>query len=206
MEHLKYFFVEIQVIHRRWILTAAHCLDGMIRAEVYLGAINRFGDGSEGSFIRMINVTRPESIIVHPDYDAAIFANDIGLLELPEDAPLDHQLIGTLPFPEGSDADRNLVDEEGTVAGFGVYSFSLNQNLISFAYLITASGVISDDFPVASQILYYVRLPIAANQVCAFFYGSELVTDRNICLNSLLGASACQGLVEGYGDGLRINF
>lgn len=86
---------------------------------MFFGAINRYGDGREGAFIRQIDVTNPDSIIPHPDFDALIFANDIGLIELPEDAPVDHPLVRPLPLPRGPDANRNLVGENGTVAGFG---------------------------------------------------------------------------------------
>lgn len=45
--------------------------------------------------------------------------NDIGLVELPEDAPIEHNYIGLIPIPRGSDVTRNWVGAQGTASGFG---------------------------------------------------------------------------------------
>lgn len=109
----------LQIIHERWILTAAHCLDGIVRIEVFLGAINRYTDGRPGSPVEFHIVTNRRSIIMHPGYNTNTNANDIALVELPRDAQTTHNYIATIRLPTGADLTRNLVTEVGTVSGFG---------------------------------------------------------------------------------------
>jgi hypothetical protein len=107
-------------------LTAAHCVDSIVRVEVYLGAISRV-DGV-GAFIKAINVTDRASIIPHPRYNEILISDDIGLVRLPEDAPIVQNVTGLVLLPQGLDATRNLVGLTGTVSGFG----ELNKNSSNF--------------------------------------------------------------------------
>lgn len=109
----------LQIINKRWILTAAHCVEEIKRVEVFLGAINRFADGRLGSYLKYLVVTNRNSIIKHQDYDTVTLANDIGLVELPQDAPVGQSSIDLIPLPRGADAVRSLVGMTGTVSGFG---------------------------------------------------------------------------------------
>lgn len=99
-------------------MTAGHCLYQIVKVEVYFGAINRSVEGT-GSYVRFMAVTNKRSIIVHENYDDERILNDIGLVELPQDAPVDHMYVGLLPLPTGADRTRSLVDVEATVSGFG---------------------------------------------------------------------------------------
>lgn len=114
-------FSIFQIIHSKWILTAAHCINTIVKAEVYLGAINRYANGSLGSFIKSIIVTNKRSFIFHPQYNTNTRWNDIGLLELPEDAPIGGY-INLASIPKGSDRTRDLVGLQGTVSGYGEVS------------------------------------------------------------------------------------
>lgn len=111
---LKWF----QIIHRKWILTAAHCLQSRVKIEVYLGAINLYSSGA-GSYIQAIVVTNKRSIIQHEAYSESGFRNDIGLVELPVEAPTEHSYIGIISLPTGSDLTRNFDRVLATVSGFG---------------------------------------------------------------------------------------
>lgn len=90
-----------------------------MKVEVFLGAINRYGDGSQGSFIKAFVVTNRRSLIVHENYNSILIRNDIALLELPEDAPIDNNFIATLSLPSGTDLTSGFVGVEATIAGFG---------------------------------------------------------------------------------------
>lgn len=86
---------------------------------MFLGAINRSPDVQIGSYIRAIMVTRSRSIIAHPSYDASNIINDVGLVELPEEAPIENSYIGIVSLPKGSQITQRLVGLPGTVAGYG---------------------------------------------------------------------------------------
>lgn len=130
-----------QIIHSRWILTASHCLENIVRVEVYIGAINRFKSGV-GAYIKAINITESRSIILHPKYNPQLFANDIGLLKLPEEVPNNNVYVRTLALPRGVDATMNLVGRQGIVAGFGEAKFIAQ----SFFAIISASFSTKGDF------------------------------------------------------------
>lgn len=107
-----------QIIHKRWILTAGHCVDDIVKVEVFLGAITRYTN-QVGSSIKTITVTRNRSIIPHPNYDPNFTANDVGLVELPEEVPIENIFIGLIALPQGLDLTRSLVGVRGVVSGFG---------------------------------------------------------------------------------------
>ena len=86
--------------------------------KVHFGAINRSVNGT-GSFIKFMAVTNMHSIIYHENYNDRSLINDIALLELPEDAPIQNTYAGVVDIPTGSDIERDLVGVQGTVSGFG---------------------------------------------------------------------------------------
>lgn len=92
----------------------------MVKVEVFFGAITRI-EGQTGSFVKKLTVTRRGSIITHPNYLDSGTANDVGLLELPEDAPVGNgePRAGVIPLPQGADAANSFENEMGTVSGFG---------------------------------------------------------------------------------------
>jgi secreted trypsin-like serine protease len=66
------------IVDREWILTAAHCVDGMTAADftVRLGLHRRSApDGN-------LQTRTVRRIVQHPDYDGSTIQNDVALLEL----------------------------------------------------------------------------------------------------------------------------
>jgi hypothetical protein len=88
---------------------------------VYFGAITRY-QNVPGSHIKKITVTRARSIIAHPRYDTKYKSDDVALLELPEDAPIENSYVGLINLPKGSDRTRVLSGLQGTLSGFGEIS------------------------------------------------------------------------------------
>lgn len=145
----------------------------MVKVEVHFGGITR-SENQVGSFVRIMTVTRRGSIIFHPNYLANGTRNDIGLVELPADAPIGGN-VGIISLPRGTDAERTFENVMGTVSGFGRFS---------------------DFIGSVSTVLNYITQRIVSNVVCSNTFGSVAVTDSNICQESLNGQSSCGGLVK----------
>jgi hypothetical protein len=93
------------VVARRWVLTAAHCVEGGVD-----GAVFAFGHTVDAPS-RVIDVTGGRA---HPQYDGERIVNDIALVRLASDAPVEPlPMVSSLDGTEGADL---------TFVGFGVTS------------------------------------------------------------------------------------
>lgn len=91
------------IIHAKWILTAAHCVDGFSPTGIV--------SISHGFSAAVSN------IIIHENYaDPIIFSNDIALLELDTEIEFT-DVISPLCYPSTQAAEGDIV----TVTGFGKY-------------------------------------------------------------------------------------
>lgn len=97
----------------RYILTAAHCVEGQTTQdfEVIAGINNLNHEATEG-----VRLT-PQQIYIHPEYDSSVLANDIAIIELPRVLAADEATPVTIAdsttrtnTPDGTDM---------TVAGWG---------------------------------------------------------------------------------------
>lgn len=72
--------------------------------------------------MKKMTVTRRGSIISHPGYSDNSTLNDVGLIELPEDAPTESSVVGIIPLPQAAEATNTYENVMATVSGFGDYS------------------------------------------------------------------------------------
>ncbi len=131
------------LIHPLWVLTAGHCITGEVSGlsyeygtadlVVYAGAIGL--DAPTGRY------TPIQRIIVHPDYDGQIGANDLALIQLA--SPLEG---ATMPIY----AAQPAVGTTATVVGWG-------------ATRISVANKMPGDYP---RTLQQVSVPIVPNEVC----------------------------------------
>jgi secreted trypsin-like serine protease len=109
------------LIRKQWILTAAHCVDGIAPGDldVYVGAtmLPTGGSGTGSQAGKRLHVDR---IIVHDAYNASTQDNDIALLKLNEPAP--DTLRTTEVATAELDKQYNEVGAPVAVIGWGATS------------------------------------------------------------------------------------
>lgn len=83
------------LIEKNWVLTAAHCLFEVDELSAHLGAWKVRGWGETG---RKVYLARKDHFHIHPDYDKPTIQNDIALIKLPKEAPI-NEFIQTVYWP-----------------------------------------------------------------------------------------------------------
>ncbi|XP_055910849.1 uncharacterized protein LOC129945214 [Eupeodes corollae] len=155
------------LISDEYILTAAHCVDAVRRALIFLGAHeirNRDEDGQ-----KRIEVTK-RNFLIHPEWNARRLRNDIALVKLPEPITFTER-IQPIALPRRSYEYKDFSEKLAIASGWGRY----------------APGVHA-----ISNTLRYVRLRIIDVETCSrsfpFTYQST-----NICTSGMNGKSTCHG-------------
>jgi secreted trypsin-like serine protease len=152
------------LIDQRWVLTAAHCVQGMSASaiQVAVGAydLTKFTGGR----------TPVKSIRIHPQYSSTSLYNDIALVELGVPSP-----VAPIALFSGESADNtppSLLGRLVTVLGWGL-----------------ADSATSWYYP---EILRQVNLPVVADSTCNAIY-TYPISPAQFCAGYYEGKDACEG-------------
>ncbi|XP_054722085.1 serine proteinase stubble-like [Uloborus diversus] len=158
------------LLNQLWAITAAHCVDGKMPNEVVL----RLG---EYNFHRM-DESHPHverriyMIVIHPQFDAVTYENDLALLRFYEPVSLRANIVPIcLPKP--------LDDVAGRMA------------------VVTGWGRLAEEGELPGS-LHEVSMPILTNKECEEMYSAagyvETIRDVFVCAGLLNGGlDACEG-------------
>lgn len=154
------------IIGRQWVLTAAHCFDGLLLSNIwriYGGILNLSAITTETSFSQI------KEIIVHPNYKTSEGSHDIALIKL--EAPLnftDLQKAICLPSKD----DTKPVYTDCWITGWG---FTEEKGKIQ-------------------NTLQKANIPLISNEECQKSYRDYKITKQMICAGYKEGGKdACKG-------------
>lgn len=158
------------LVHREWVLTAAHCLDNPSNPETPADP-GTFGVYIGGGSLRQATYGGVRQVVVHPGYDAFRSVNDIALLRLSSPSSAAVQRLAVR-----SDEAAWSAGSTTTAIGYGLTDSSKSE---------------------PSPDLLQVDMPVVADAECDRDYG-DIDDPRHLCAGirgseSDPGASACQG-------------
>ncbi|XP_063242246.1 brachyurin-like isoform X1 [Bacillus rossius redtenbacheri] len=152
------------LIDEQWVLTAAHCFDGMTGTpEVILGAQSL--SVKEPSQVEVAGI----EVRIHPGWNKKLLVNDIALVRLAMKMKGNSAYIRPIRLPTWSQLSDSFAYVTATVSGW---------------------GKTSDSSQVSPQ-LRYLRATVLSNAECDRFFGK--VYDSNICMSGQGGVGSCNG-------------
>ncbi|XP_064541282.1 serine protease 1-like [Drosophila montana] len=132
------------LIGHEWILTAAHCTDGVDSVDVHLGSTDRNSPKVKHSVSK-------DDIIIHEGWNSRTLLNDISLIRIPH---VDYSdAIRAVDLPREESHYSTYVDDEVIASGWGRTSDS-------------SSGVAAH--------LQYAHMKIISNTSCMKTYGTTI--------------------------------
>jgi secreted trypsin-like serine protease len=178
-----YIYCGGSIINRKWILTAAHCIESTNPDQYALYEETNTIAGPSKTPGHRLFVRR---VIRHENYSSTTSENDIALLELSNEAT--SQAI-ELSFPEG-----NILEKQGslaTVTGWGTLRATVESGKQTVD-LLTHEAVRPGDPKYYTNRLMEVEVPLVDEDTCKRAYsGAPSVIDHR---------SVCAGLAEGGKD------
>ncbi|OQV18579.1 Solute carrier organic anion transporter family member 4C1 [Hypsibius exemplaris] len=184
------------LIHPRFVLTAAHCIDGIDQdvMRVRLGSHEYTGDDylAEDALV--------DRIVKHPNYRKQTHENDIAVLRLTRPVKLRGEILPVcLPKSEADVvpvgtlcASTGWGDTEGYEGRNARKSNPAWSKPANNSRLKARSEDDGED-PILPKVLNEVRLPVLSPDICRLSYGTRL-TDDMLCAGFMEGGKdACQG-------------
>ncbi|MFN7684713.1 MAG: serine protease [Oligoflexia bacterium] len=153
------------LIGKRWVLTAAHCVDAGDESRIRVVAGLHERRNPQG--VQAIDIAR---VIQHPEYQSATITSDydFALLELKDDAVFDSIALNDVEIEIPSDEEKA---QASVTAGWGTTS---------------EGGMLSN-------ILQKVTVPLVSKERCEVAYPGKM-SDRMICAGLEAGMKdSCQG-------------
>ncbi|XP_065360329.1 serine protease 1-like [Calliphora vicina] len=182
------------LIGKSWVLTAAHCTDGVDSVTVYLGSTVR-------TVAKVTHTVSYSSIIQHSEYNQYTFANDLSLIRIPEVTYTNE--IQPISLPAISNAYPTYVDEYATASGWGnYYDNSGIVSTLKYAYLLViANDVCAQTY--GNQVITDNTLCVATTDgtsTCQGDSGGPLALDSKLIgVTSFVSLAGCQsGLPSGF--------
>lgn len=162
----KRFYCGASLINERYLLTAAHCVDGFYKDNMSVRLMEHDRNDDKETMVIERNISR---IIKHSGYSDSTFNNDIALLRMGAPVPFENGLMPVCLPQRG----RSFSGLDGLITGWGVKS---------------QGGA-------TSPVLQEVTVPILSNTDCRKSkYGPRRITDNMICAGLAEGGKdACQG-------------
>ncbi|KAI4466672.1 chymotrypsin-related [Holotrichia oblita] len=158
------FFCGGSLISRKFVLTAAHCVEDVTSAQVILGA-HRFNENEDGQ-VRL----QATKFHIHSGWNSLILINDIATIELDEEVELTDK-IQLVKLPSRSDASNTFANEAGRVSGWGKDS---------------------DQASAVSPVLREVDVNIITKLFCNIRY-LGVIQDSHVCSSGIGGIGSCSG-------------
>jgi len=136
------------------VLTAAHCVAGT-NIQFF-----RVGFGSNNLQQPLVSMQAAVAQrVIHPNYNAQNFANDVALLRLPLNITYNQASLSTIRLPALSQAGNLFVNATGNLSGF---------------------GRVTDTSAISNELRFAPSRVIDAAQ-CISFYGNAVVTANVLC-------------------------
>lgn len=151
------------LISDRWILTAGHCVDGVVSFEVHLGALVTRDRNETGRVILQTNTS-----ILHPYYWRPVVLNDIALIRLNEAVEFS-ETIQPVQLPSRHSWFHGI---NAVASGFGLQNTSA---------------------PSIAPILQWTNLTTIDNVQCYRTFGVLVARPSVICAVGDERQSACNG-------------
>jgi len=151
------------IISVNYILTAAHCVDGINNVKVIVGTVNRLSSTAQ------TRSSTKSLIKIHEGWNSRTLANDIALIYVQTPFQIGGSVgIATLPKISGS------------------YSTYDGQTVIASGW-----GKTTDTSSVATY-LQYGSMKVITNSDCSKTYGT-IITSSKVCTATTSGVSTCNG-------------
>ncbi len=151
------------LIAANWVLTAGHCVDGLVAADIQVAVGAHDLKTFSGPRIQVKNIVR------HPDY-VDFFANDLALLEI--SVPSGQQPVILFSGASRQGLELSLVNRMTTLIGWGL-----------------ADTPTTWYYP---SILQQVELPVVADSICNDTFGETLLSSQ-LCAGYPRLKDACTG-------------